>query len=109
MSCSPEHSLIQQLYLGTAESCLQALYSNTNAAARKGARGAPDPGDSRSLLTATRKELPGCPVLTDPYGPRVERRAPAGAALPARGAGHRALQPEAFRGGISVCPGGYRY
>lgn len=112
-SCSPEHSLIQQLYLDRAESRLQAPYSNTNAAARKGARGAPDPRVSRSLPAATRKESPGCPALADGLSLcksiwlRVERPAPAGAALPARGAEHRALQPGASRGGVSVCPGGH--
>lgn len=62
--CSPEHSPIQQLYLDRAESCLQAPYSSSQAASRKGARGAPDSGACRALRAALGTDGAACPALT---------------------------------------------
>lgn len=78
MSAAPQR---KQLYLDKAESRLQAPYSNSQAASRKGDRGAPDSGVCRAVRAAVRTDGAGCPALTD----ALLRRA--GAALPDSAAG----------------------
>lgn len=89
--CSPEHSLIQQLYLDRAESCLQALHSNSQAASRKGARGARDSGVCRAL---------GAALGTDGAALRSPAPSPCKATVPL-GSGALHTQPDtaASRGG----------
>lgn len=92
VSAAPQR---KQLYLDKAESRLQAPYSNSQAASRKGDRGAPDSGVCRAVRAAVRTDGAGCPALTD----ALLRRA--GAALPDSAAGRLHAQPDtaASRGG----------